>query len=72
MPDDTGKATLSEVRAFFEDGSRKLAAAEIMALKKDRVTKQELIDYDQVALGIGNGSFNYVPTDAQVKAAQAL
>jgi hypothetical protein len=54
------KATPQEVKAFFEaDGGAKVSASEIMALKKDRYTKENLPDYDHVAFAIGNGSLTY-------------
>lgn len=55
----SGKASPSEVRAFFEqDGARKVSARELIALKKDD-DKNDLPDYDQIAEGIGNGSLTY-------------
>lgn len=57
---DSNKATPSEVKAFFEaDGGSKVGAAEIMALKKDPITKETLGDYDDIAFGIGNGTLTY-------------
>lgn len=57
---DRVKASPAEVRAFFEaDGAPKVSSAELMALKKDPVTKDNLPDYDQVAYGIGDGSLTY-------------
>jgi len=55
------KAELPVVRAFFEDGGPKLAAAELMACKKqDGVV---IPDYDEIAIGIADGSFDYPKVD---------
>jgi hypothetical protein len=53
------KCSLTEFKQYFEEGSRKIAAAEIMALKKDKDTGELRPDYDQIAVGIGNGTFTY-------------
>jgi hypothetical protein len=56
------KATPAQVKAFFEaDGGRKVTSAELMALKKTTVNGvvTEHGDYDQIAYGIGDGSFTY-------------
>jgi hypothetical protein len=67
------KAELKEVREFFEsDGGPKLSAAELMATKKDKPTGQVLIDYDQIAEGIGDGTFDYKLSDEQKAAAQQI
>jgi len=51
-----GKASINEVKAFFEaDGGRKVQMAEL----KDLKTGHEGKDYDDIALGIGNGSLTY-------------
>jgi hypothetical protein len=71
MPDESGKCSLPDFKAFFETGGPKVVAAEVMALKKDPITKELSDDYDQIAIGIGNGSLNYEPTEAQKEAARA-
>lgn len=58
------KAKPSEVKAFFEaGGGRKVGAREIMELKKingvpTKGVSQETA-YDDIAVGIGNGSLTY-------------
>jgi hypothetical protein len=65
------KADLTTVRKFFEEGGQKISAAELMALKKDKDADEKLPDYDQIAMGIGDGTLNYEPTEEQIKRAQA-
>jgi hypothetical protein len=53
------KADLPTVRNFFQDGGVPLPAKEIMACKKDKDTKEDLSDYDEIANGIGDGTLTY-------------
>jgi hypothetical protein len=49
------KATPSEMRVYFEaDGGPKLTASEIMTLKK-----ADPDGYDNVAIGVKNGTLTY-------------
>lgn len=52
------KAKPNEVKAYFEEGSRKVETKEILRLKKS-ADGQDLPDYDQIAEGIGNGTLTY-------------
>jgi hypothetical protein len=56
---DKPKASPTQIRAFFETGTAdKVGARELMALKKgpDGVA---IPDYDQIAIGIADGSLTY-------------
>jgi hypothetical protein len=66
------KASLGEVRKYFEDGGPKMPATEMMACKKDRTTGEEFPDYDQIATGLGDGSLTYEISEEQKKRAQAI
>lgn len=46
------KATVKQVKDFFEDGGPKVSMQELKALK-------DAGGYDALAEGIGDGSFNY-------------
>jgi hypothetical protein len=65
------KAELTTVKNFFQEGGPKLAANEIMACKKNKETGEVLEDYDEIAEGIGNGSFTYPDVSPERKAAAA-
>ena len=52
MATDPSKASMTEVRQYFESGSRKVEGTELMALKKDG-------SYDAVARGIKDGTLTY-------------
>lgn len=66
------KADLKTVREYFEEGGPKIAATEFMALKKDKATDTKLIDYDQIAIGIADGSFTYPDDEEQIEAAKQI
>jgi hypothetical protein len=68
MTDTAVKASPGELRAFFEaGGARKVTSAELMALKKHvpddpatgRTQAAAGAAYDEIAVGIGNGTLTY-------------
>jgi hypothetical protein len=68
---DASKATIAEIKDFFQaDGGRPVTAKEIMGLKKDNGVERP--DYDQVARGIKDASFDYDHVPGQVEAARLL
>jgi hypothetical protein len=50
------RATIPEVIAFFEADGRKMSKLELGKLKKATDGEES---YDQIAVGIGNGSLTY-------------
>jgi hypothetical protein len=59
--EDTGEATMGGVRTYFGPGAdgKPISAPEIMALKKNRETQEDLDDWKQISTGIGNGTLTY-------------
>lgn len=56
---DSNKASITEIKEFFQaDGGPAVSAKEIIRLKKTP-EGVPLPDYDQIAIGIKNGTLTY-------------
>lgn len=54
MTETTGRATPKQIRDYFGEGSHPVTLGELKALKENGGT-----DYDQIAVGLGNGTLTY-------------